>query len=136
MTCFDIAPDGTVTDYLPEEWEDVPGMENFYQVSNHGRVRSLNRIIRADRHGHADIQTRVGKVLKPRMNHGCVVSICRDGVKKELRVANVVAFIWCDGYQPGFVVGHFDGDQMNCRCDNLFWRRPGRKSGKEWLYVL
>lgn len=29
---------------MNEEWRDIPGFEEIYQVSNKGRVRSLNRI--------------------------------------------------------------------------------------------
>ncbi|ABF57478.1 putative endodeoxyribonuclease [Corynebacterium phage P1201] len=28
-----------------EEWKDINGYEGYYQVSNYGRVRSLDRVV-------------------------------------------------------------------------------------------
>lgn len=28
-----------------EKWKDIPGYEGFYQASNLGRIRSLDRIV-------------------------------------------------------------------------------------------
>ena len=29
----------------PEEFRDIPGYEGYYQVSNHGRVKALSRLV-------------------------------------------------------------------------------------------
>ncbi|WP_049167324.1 NUMOD4 domain-containing protein, partial [Lacticaseibacillus rhamnosus] len=46
-----------------EVWKDVKGYEGYYQVSNYGRVRSVDRV---DMRG----QHRKGKVLANSLNSG------------------------------------------------------------------
>ena len=46
-----------------EVWKDISGFEGFYQVSDKGRVRSLDRVI-WNKASNA-FQSLKGKVLKP-----------------------------------------------------------------------
>lgn len=48
-----------------EEWRDVVGWEEAYQVSNLGRVRSKNRIVTSQRYKN---RHQIGKVLKQRFD--------------------------------------------------------------------
>ena len=48
-----------------EEWKDVPEYEGFYQVSNKGRVRGLDRYI-VDKNGNERFKS--GEILKPNNN--------------------------------------------------------------------
>ena len=49
-----------------EIWKDIEGYEGIYQVSNLGRVRSLDRIAHRERDGYSyDIPVK-GRVLRPR----------------------------------------------------------------------
>lgn len=55
---------------IQEEWRPVVGFEGAYEVSNHGRVRSLDRYIwRRPSRRHPDprgwYQFRKGKILRP-----------------------------------------------------------------------
>ncbi len=34
-----------------EEWKDIKGFEGYYQISNKGRVQSLDRYVIANNHG-------------------------------------------------------------------------------------
>lgn len=45
-----------------EEWRPVVGYEGYYEVSNHGRVRSVDRVVP---HGHTGFVTLKGRVLRP-----------------------------------------------------------------------
>ena len=50
----------------PEEWRPVVGYEGLYEVSDHGRVRSLDRDCVYRRAGRAWRARYRGKILKPR----------------------------------------------------------------------
>lgn len=140
MTEFYVDSDGTVRDPLPEVWEDIPGYEGFYRISNHGRVMSVPRRVRTDRNGAPGSSLLGGKIISLQAagsgRRHMSAWICRDGVEEAISVARLVAFLWVDGYEPGLVVGHFDGDTSNNRADNLYWKRPGRQKPGRWIYAL
>lgn len=96
----------------PELWRDVVGYEGLYQVSNFGRVKSLNyhrsgepRIIaqRQDRYGYK------------------AVNLSKDGAARQVSVHRLVAtaFIPNPDYLPQ--VNHKDEDKTNNTADNLEW---------------
>lgn len=47
---------------MSEIWKDVPGYEGFYQVSDMGRVRSVDRIVK---YSHGVDRMQKGKILTP-----------------------------------------------------------------------
>lgn len=104
---------------LHEEWRPVVGREGKNEVSNLGRVRSLDRVVmRTIRNGTTFPQSAKGKILEP-SNHSQgyrVVSI--DGRRKAYVHALVAAaFI---GPRPGgHDVNHIDGDKTNNAATNL-----------------
>lgn len=101
-----------------ETWKAVPGWEGAYEVSDHGRVRSVNRVIT----NCLGVTCRVnGKLLK----HGHTaygypyVNLCRNNhpVSREVHALVAAAFI---GPRPeGMQVCHNDGDPLNNRPQNL-----------------
>ena len=69
-----------------EIWKDIEGYEGLYQVSNLGRVKSLERI---DRHNHLVKE----RILKPKIepNGYFRVDLCKEGKVKTLSVHRLVA---------------------------------------------
>ena len=66
------------------------GYEGHYQVSNLGRVRSLDRVIKETKRGRT--QTKKGKILKFFIPHGEYYSVSLfKGNKKNERVHRLVA---------------------------------------------
>lgn len=66
-----------------EQWRDVVGYEGLYQVSNMGRVRSVDRVVRHYLGGPKRLK---GRVLQSIVNGGyghLVVGLCK-------KVSNVV----------------------------------------------
>lgn len=111
-----------------EEWKDVVGYEGLYQVSSHGRVRSLDRVYR--RKDGALVPHR-GRVLRPaKMTKGSrqplghyylVVGLSKNARVKVHLIQTLVleAFI---GPRPlGARALHSDDDKTNNRKNNLYW---------------
>ena len=72
-----------------EEWREIEGYEGLYQVSNLGRVRSLDRVVIRS---NGKPNTVSEKILKYGMNRGyCAVVLCKDGKKKMYKVHRLVA---------------------------------------------
>lgn len=102
---------------MTEEWRAVPGFEGFYEASTEGRVRSL------DRSGAGKGNSQRGRVLKPGVLKGSgrlQVVLCKDGLKKQMKVHQVVALAFHGPCPEGMEVRHWpDRDVTNNRPENL-----------------
>lgn len=107
--------------YAQEIWKDIDEYIGYYQVSNLGRVKSLDRIT-------SDGRFRKGRILKSTVcaSDYCVVELCKDGIGKQYRVNILVAkaFIVNDDPINKTQVGHKDETKANNRADNLEWTTP------------
>lgn len=103
-----------------EEWRPVVGYEGLYEVSNIGRVRSIDRNIL---YHDGTIHHWKGKVLKPlRTSKGYLqVMFRKDNKNHYIGIHRLVAMAFIDGYQKGLVVNHLDENPQNNRADNLEW---------------
>lgn len=102
---------------MGEEWRDIDEFKGIYQVSNLGRVRSVERYI--------NTRTYPAQIIKPFAgNNGCVMVKLRQKNKGQLRrsVAKLVLLAFV-GEPPGTAkaVRHKDGDQNNNYVGNLEW---------------
>lgn len=103
-----------------EIWKDIPGYEGYYQVSNTGEVRSLDRVI----HKSGGVsQNRKGHLLPRRENEDGyrTVRLSKDGVRKQFSVHSLVAKAFVAGYFDGAEVNHKDCDRANNIPENLEW---------------
>ena len=110
---------------MNEIWKDIEGYEGIYQVSNLGRVRSLDRYI-------IKPHSKTGKPVDY-FKAGCVVTqthlrndyygVCLkyNGTKKHCLVHRLVAKAFVPGYFEGADVNHKDCERTNNRADNLEW---------------
>ena len=60
-----------------EQWKQIKGYEGFYEVSNMGRVKSVDRIVNHGRHG----QVKVASKMLRQATDGCGyqrVALCRN----------------------------------------------------------
>jgi len=108
---------------MAEIWRAVSGWCGFYEVSNAGRVRSLDRFIHlVNRFGKPETRRQRGQMLKtsPSKNGYPMVSFTAPGGVREYRyVHHLVAAAFLAPAKPGEEICHRDGNKMNCRSDNL-----------------
>lgn len=99
-----------------ERWIAVDGYEDAYEVSDLGRVRSLNRLTR---HGHK----RRGRVLRPiRHERGyLLVNLWRDNASRMHLVHRLVLSAFVGHAPTGAEARHLDGDAGNAALVNLSW---------------
>lgn len=112
---------------MAEEWREVPGYEGFYEVSNTGRVRSLDRITHQIRNGKVLPRKRKGKMLSLVVYSTGYenVRLCgADRVQTTLGVHRVVAQSFIPNPDNKRFVNHIDGNPRNNRLDNLEWTTP------------
>jgi hypothetical protein len=102
---------------MAEIWKDIEGYEGKYQVSNLGRVKSLQRKV-WNRYTWHDLPERI---LKPKKGYCyAVVTLCNgNGKTKNHYVHRLVAYAFL--YNVKEQVNHIDGNKLNNHLDNLEW---------------
>ena len=99
-----------------EKWLPIKEYEGLYEVSNYGRVRSLNYRKKG-----------VRKVLKchARLGYYIKTSLVKDGVRKYYRVHRLVAQAFLPQPMEGQTqVEHINTDKRDNRVQNLRWVSP------------
>lgn len=94
-----------------EEWKDIPGYEDLYQVSNMGEVKLL--------HYRAKGRERIKKCGYSKGYK--MVSLHKDGKAKGYQVHQLVAMAFLGHIPDGLkiVVNHIDNNKLNNCVDNL-----------------
>lgn len=100
-----------------ENWRDIPGWEGYYQVSDHGRVRSVDRVV--DRSDGRRNRLR-GKVLSLSARaSGHIGVTLRRGKLTTYGVHQLVAAAFIGPRPEGMEVCHNNGDPADNRVENL-----------------
>lgn len=97
------------------EWIDYRGL---YQVSNFGRVRSLDRTVKNSKYG---VRIYKGKYLKTFKNRDgyLLLQLCKDGIPKSYQISRLVYFTFNYGTDTKLQVNHIDENKSNNKLDNL-----------------
>ncbi|MES2620168.1 MAG: NUMOD4 domain-containing protein [Bacteroidota bacterium] len=103
-----------------EIFKDIKGYEGFYQVSNLGTVRSIERKY-IDSKGVQ--KRRSGKVLSP-FKTRCgylLVIVSKEGIAIKYSIHRLVAETFINKVDKRECVNHIDGNKQNNAVDNLEW---------------
>ena len=97
---------------MKEIWKDIVGYEGSYQVSNSGKVRSLNYL------GHGKT-----KELSPGVTRDDYLIVClsKNNQPKHFTVHRLVATHFLDNHRNKPEVDHIDNDRQNNHVENLRW---------------
>ena len=109
---------------LNEEWRPVKGFEGYYEVSNQGRVRSLDNYRRVcDVNGVEHMRFVKGVVRKLQLlpNGYVSVSLKSMGKHRRFNVHRLIAETFIPNPHNLPEVNHKDEDKSNNRVDNLEW---------------
>ena len=123
-----------------ERWKDVVGYEGFYQVSDLGRVRSVDRVVRHPKGGPSLRKGQIkSQVLTSRYGH-LGVHLSKNGVGRSVHVHRLVAAAFLGPCPEGQQVRHGPNGVTDNSVSNLCYgtrsqdgldkRRDGTHGGK------
>lgn len=127
---------------MEEIWKDVPGYEGYYQVSNLGEVKSVEREVKftkRNKQGFDGVRVYPERILKPatdgrgykfvRLSHHC-------DKPATLKVHRIVLMAFLPVHEDGKdQVNHINGLRFDNRLENLEWC-SGRENQLHSIHVL
>lgn len=103
---------------MNEEWKPVIGYEGLYEVSNMGRIKSLERTIWTGRGYYQTLPERIMKLRKS--NRGYLyVFLHKEGKIKYCTIHKLVAQAFCENPEGYNEVNHINENKEDNRADNL-----------------
>ena len=98
-------------------WKDVVGYEKFYQVSNDGEVRGVERSVEVNK----GIRIFKSKILLPQNNNTgyLVVRLAKNGIKKQKYIHKLVAEAFILNPLQKLEVNHINGIKQDNSLKNL-----------------
>lgn len=105
-----------------EVWRPVVGYEDYYEVSNLGRLRTVGHIIEYSdgRRRHV----RGGRMIsygKPRPNGYYIKCLQRGNTKKYVTIHRLVATAFIPNPMGLEQINHINGNKIDNRVENLEW---------------
>ena len=99
---------------MNEIWKDINGYEGFYQVSNYGRIKSLER--------RTKYYTKETILKQYDRGQSLSVVLRKPSVKpKFFLVHRLVISTFKPSQDNSLIVRHLDGNYKNNRLDNLYY---------------
>lgn len=103
-----------------EIWKDIKGFEGLYQVSNLGRVKSVEHIVNDPLNGTRTVKERI--LSSEKMKCGYLrTALSKDSKMKKVLTHRLVAETFIPNSQNKPQVNHIDGNKKNNAVSNLEW---------------
>jgi hypothetical protein len=102
-----------------EEWRKIEGLDGYYEISNYGRIRSIDRVLTIN----GQDRSYRGRQLTPFANWNGYLKIVLTYKGKDYRlsIARLVAKHFIENAENKPEVNHIDFNKKNNHVSNLEW---------------
>jgi|SRR6478736_95403 len=107
--------------FIQEEWKDISGFEGAYQISNYGRVKSLERRVYTKKGDHSHLRRERIMKSSPSPRGYLIVTFHNNGIPNWFSVHRLTAIYWVENPLNLPIVNHDDTDKLNNFYLNLIW---------------
>lgn len=106
-----------------EIWKAIQNYEGLYEVSNWGRVKSLERDVIIVRYGKPYVRHRMERILEQYEDKDgyVMVSLSKNGVRESKTIHKLVATAFIPNPNGYTNVHHINHDHKDNRVENLMW---------------
>ena len=103
-----------------EIWADIPEYKGYYQISNYGNVKSLDRYVKSKGTG---LKLLLGKVKNKIVSHDGYykVRLSKYKITKDIFVHRLVALAFIPIQENKLFVNHKNGNRKDNYFENLEW---------------
>lgn len=106
---------------MEENWKDIKGYEGLYQVSNFGRIKSINRTINHNKgNGNRILNGRILKCWYDKNNYARI-SLSKNGKVTKYLVHYITASTFIPNPDNKPCIDHIDTNPSNNNVENLRW---------------
>jgi hypothetical protein len=102
-----------------EIWKDIPGYEDYYQVSNWGNVKSPKRMIVRKKRVCQLTRSVFLKPFRGKTAPYFQVQLCKNGIEHKFLIHRLAAQAFLPDWDSRLEVNHIDGNKHNNRSENL-----------------
>jgi hypothetical protein len=102
-----------------EEWKDIPGYEGYYQASNMGRIRSVNRYVQKKDGKMMFCKSTILKTFNSTYCKYQSVQFSKDNIPRKFLLHRLIAATYYGKLPPNMEVNHKNGNTLDNRVVNL-----------------
>lgn len=111
-----------------EQWRIIPGLSNYYEASDTGRIRSTDRFVNGfSAKANKPVMMKRSQTILSQNKRGAgyfYVCVCVDGAMRKEQVHKLVLMAFVGERPNGLQACHCDGNPSNNNIDNLRWDTP------------
>lgn len=101
-----------------EIWKDVKGYEGYYEISNLGRVRTVQRILTDKKGRKRIVKSMIRKVYVGKRGYYCV-NLQANGKRKVAYLHRLIMDAFVPNTENKPCIDHIDGNKLNCSLENM-----------------